>query len=212
MRRNGTATLTCAGAKAGVFILACAIAFGAGVSTGRTHHREKWTHYVNARWGFCVDYPAAWKATEAADKSGVTLHPRPGENSSHGPYISVTGVSDQPDVDNANIVLDDSPPLDLEGNFARSLGSLREYDHASDIRVLENRKLEFQGYAALSTKFQYRDDPDATLRSSDIFWINKEYIIFTATLLGQPEQVRRLEPVYRDIITHRFQLVCPARR
>ncbi|MGH9689468.1 MAG: hypothetical protein ACRD5K_20580, partial [Candidatus Acidiferrales bacterium] len=197
---------------AGGFILACAIAFGAGVSAGNNHHREKWTRYVNARWGFCVDYPKDWKAEFGTDGSGIELHPYPAQDPSKATYISIGGLPDQPDVDNANIVLDDSPPLDLEGNLTRTLEGLREYNHASGIRVLQKRQLGFHGYNALSTKIGYRTPPNDTEWIDETLWINKEYIIFTATLLGQPEQVRRLEPVYRDIITHRFQLVCPARR
>jgi hypothetical protein len=86
----------------------------------------RWTHYRDARWGFCVDYPANWKASELPDGSGVTLYAYPGSDSSNGPYISISGLPDQPDVDNANIVLDDSPPLNLEGNFSRALDSLCE--------------------------------------------------------------------------------------
>ncbi|MGH9738919.1 MAG: hypothetical protein ACRD4X_10070 [Candidatus Acidiferrales bacterium] len=208
MGRNGTATLHGTRGKAGGFILACAIMFAASISAGNNRQPDEWTHYVNARWGFCVDYPASWRASEATDKLGVTLYPRPGESSRHGPYVSISGIPDQPDVDNANIVLDDSPPLDLEGNLTRRLSSLREYDHASDIRVLEKRKLAFQGYDALSTKFQYLEGPGASPWLSDTLWINKEYIIFTASLFGRPEQVRELEPAYQDMVKHRFRLVC----
>jgi hypothetical protein len=99
--------------------------------------------------------------------------------------------------------------------FARTLDNLREYGHASDIRVLEKRRLEFQGYDALKTKFVYQtggDQAAATQWADETFWINKEYVIFTAVLFGQPDQVRRLEAVYQDIVTHRFQLDCPAKR
>jgi hypothetical protein len=200
-------------------LIACAIALSyAGVSARGPVKAPKWTHYVNARWGFCVDYPAVWKASEPKDGSCIDLYPYPGENSGSTTYISISGVPDQPDIGNANIVLDDSPPLDLEGNFARTIESLREYDHASDIRVLEKRKLEFQGYDALRTKFLYRNraisqaGAGVTQWANETLWINKEYVIFTATLFGQPDQVRRLEPVYRDIVMHRFHLVCPAKR
>lgn len=193
-------------------ILACAIIVGATLPAAQARQRAKranWTRYTSTRWGFCVDYPAAWKASEPKDGSGVILYPRARADARNGPYISISGVPDQPqDSDNANIVFDDSPPLDLEGNLARSLDSLREYDHASQIRVLEKRKLEFQGYEALRTKVEYREGPDAAPRSSETLWINKEYIIFTASLFGRPEQVRELEPAYRDIVKHRFRLVC----
>jgi hypothetical protein len=197
-------------------ILACLIASGsAGVSAG-THRREAgWTHYANARWGFCVDYPARWKASVLKDGSGVTLYPDTSADPSSGPSVSISALPDLPDVDNANIVLDDSPVLDLDGNFARTLDNLREYGHASDIRVLEKRRLEFQGYDALKTKFVYQtggDQAAATQWADETFWINKEYVIFTAVLFGQPDQVRRFEPVYQDIVTHRFQLDCPAKR
>ena len=192
------------------------VAGAAGASAG-THRRQAgWTHYANARWGFCVDYPARWKAKALTDGSGVTLYPDTSADASSGPSVSISALPDLPDVDNANIVLDDSPVLDLEGNFARTLDNLREYGHASDIRVLEKRRLEFQGYDALRTKFVYQagsgDQAGATRWADETFWVNKEYVIFSAVLFGRPDQVRRLEPVYRDIVMHRFQLVCPAGR
>lgn len=190
-------------------ILAFAIVLRAtAISAGGTKQSAQWSHCRNARWGFCVDYPASWKASEAKDGSGIKLYPRANEKASSATYISIGGLPDQPDVGNANIVLDDSPPLDLEGNFMRALDGLREYDHATDIRVLEKRKLAFQGYGALSTKYEYRRGADATLWQSDTIWINKEYIIFTATLFGRPEELRNLEPVYQDIVKHHFRLVC----
>lgn len=192
------------------------VAGAAGVSASKNHPQARWTHYVNARWGFCVDYPARWKAHVLEDGSGVRLYRDKSADPSRGPSLSISALPDQPDVDNANIVLDDSPPLDLEGNFARTLESLRKYGHALDIRVLEKRQLEFQGYAALKTKFVYqagaRHQPAAAQWVDETLWVNKEYIIFTATLSGQSDKVRRLEPVYRDIVMHRFQLVCPAGR
>lgn len=197
-------------------ILACLIVAGAsGVSAGTHRRKAGWTHYANARWGFCVDYPARWKASALKDGSGVTLYPDPGAGSSSGPSISISALPDLPDVDNANIVLDDSPVLDLEGNFARTLENLRRYGHASDIRVLGKRRLEFQGYDALRTKFVYQTGGDragATRWADETFWINKEYVIFSAILFGHPDEIRRLAPVYRDIVMHRFQLVCPAKR
>jgi hypothetical protein len=198
--------------KARGWILGCAIVLAAGLSAANGRQRAAWTHYKNARWGFCVDYPAQWEAKELTDGSGVTLYPDRDADTSGGPYISVSGLPDQPDIDNANIVLDDSPPLNLDGNFTRALDSLREYDHASDIRVLAKRTLEFQGYDALRTSIRYRTAPKGRELADETFWINKEYIIFTATLLGPPAQVRKLESVYRDMVMHRFQLVCAAAR
>lgn len=183
-----------------------------GVAAGNQWPRAAWTHYVNARWGFCVDYPAAWRASEQSDGSGVTLYPKNGADSKSDSYISIAGVPDQPDFDNANVVLDDSPPMDLEGNVTRVLGNLREYGHATDIRVFEKRKLTFQGYGALSTKYQYRNGRDGSLWLSDTLWINKEYIIITASLLGRPGEVRDLEPLYQDIVKHRFRLECGGKR
>lgn len=197
-------------------VLACVLVAGAaGVSAGKNRPQAGWTHYVNARWGFCVDYPARWKDSVLKDGSGVTLYPDAGSGPSSGPSMSISALPDLPDVDNANIVLDDSPVLDLEGNFARTLDNLRQYGHASDIRVLEKRRLEFQGYDALRTKFVYQaggDQAAATQWADETFWINKEYVIFTAILFGHPDEVRRLEPVYRDIVMHRFQLACAAKR
>lgn len=194
-------------------VIACAIAVGAaGASAGNNQRRAEWTHYRNARWAFCVDYPAGWKATVLTDGSGVTLHPDPEADPGSRPYISISGLPDQPDVDNANVVLDDSPPLNLEGNFARSMESLREYERASDIRVLEKRKLEFQGFDALSTSIRYRTPGNGGELADETPWINKEYIIFTLTLLGRPRQVRELKPIYRDILRHRFNLECGAGR
>jgi len=199
--------------KRGGLAVLCAMVLGvATTGAGNRLNRKHWSHYRNTRWGFCVDYPADWKSSELQDGSGVTLYPRAHGNSTNGPYFSISGVPDQPDVDNANIVLDDSPPLDLDGNFARSLESLREYDHASDIRVLGNRRLKFQGFDALRTRIRYRTPPDRKELADDTFWVNKEYVIFTAILFGPSRQVRELEPVYRDIVMHRFQLVCPAGR
>ena len=163
---------------------------------------------MNARWGFCVDYPGSWKASEPPDGSGIDVYPYATEKPSSATYISIRGLPDQPTIDNANVVLDDSPPLNLEGKFTRTLGSLREYDHASDMRVIEKGKLEFQGYDARKTKLEYRGGPNATLWSSETLWVNNRYIIFTASLFGRPEQIRDLDPVYQDILKHRFQLVC----
>jgi hypothetical protein len=49
----------------------------------------------------------------------------------------------------------DSPPLDLKGNFAGMLQNLRECGHASDIRVVAKRAFEFQGFDALRTSILY---------------------------------------------------------
>jgi hypothetical protein len=152
--------------------------------------------------------PARWKAIALTDGSGVTLHPDAAADPGSGPYISISGLPDQPDVDNANIVLDDSPPLSLKGNFSRALESLREYDRASDIRVLEKRTLEFQGFDALNTSIRYRRAANSTELADDTLWINKEYIIFTAALIGRPRQVHELEPIYQEIVKHRFRLEC----
>jgi hypothetical protein len=193
--------------------LVCAIALSvATVAVGNRPNRRHWSHYANARWKFCVDYPSAWTATELQDGSGITLYPHADADSSSSPYLSISGVPDQPDVDNANIVFDDSPPLDLDGNFTRSLESLREYGHASGIRVLEKRPLKFQGFDALRTRIRYRTASNGEQLADDTFWINREYVIFTAVLFGTPRQVRALEPVYRDIVMQRFQLVCSAKR
>jgi hypothetical protein len=189
-------------------ILGCAIVLAAGLSVANGSQRAGWTHYKNARWGFCVEYPATWKASVLADGSGVMLYPSAAAKENSGPYVSISAVLDQPDFDNAGVVFDDSPPLDLKGNFARMLQNLRVYDHASDIRVLEKGTLEFQGYDALRTSIRYRAAPNGAELADDTFWINREYVIFTAILLGQPEQVREFEPVYREIVKHRFQLVC----
>ncbi len=199
-------------AKAHGLILACAVAVGGGFSVAKTGQLPGWTHYVNARWGFCIDYPSGWKGSEAKDGSGVMLYPYPSRGPNSGPYISISGTPDQPDVDNANVVLDDSPPLDLEGNFRRALENLRKYDHASDIRVLERRTLEFQGYEALSTKFLYETGSNATQVADETLWINREYIIFTATLWGTPRQVDALKAAYREIVEHRFKLICGGKR
>jgi hypothetical protein len=213
MRGKQPTTPTYATQKIGWSIFAFAVTLCASaISAGSAKRSAQWTRYANARWGFCVDYPASWKASEQADGSGVNLYPHPAEKSSGAAYISISGVPDQPDIDNANVVLDDSPPLDLEENLMRVLGNLREYDHASDIRVIDKRKLTFQSYQALSTKYQYRSGPGATPWLSDTLWINKEYVIFTASLLGRPEEVRELEPEYQEIVKHRFQLVCGGTR
>ena len=189
--------------------LVCAVALvTCGASSGNNRPAAAWTHYVNSRWGFCVDYPTPWKASPLTDGSGVTLYPPASTDPNRGPYISIGGLPDQPDIGNANIVLDDSPPLDLEGNFARTLETLHEYDHASEIRVLQKRKLQFQEYPALRTKFQYRTAPDGSQWLDESLWINKEYIIFTARIFGPPDEVRSLEPVYQEIVNHRFRLVC----
>jgi hypothetical protein len=199
------------GVRGRAAVIACVIVVDAiCVSAGNNRQRAEWMRYVNARWGFCVDYPAQWRATKLTDGSGVMLYPYPGADLKNGPYISINGLRDQPDVDNANVVLDDSPPLDLDGNFNRALDSLRQYDHASDIRVLEKRAFQFQGFAALSTSIQYRATPNGTDVANETLWINREYIIFTATLFGRPQQVRKLEPVYHDIVRHRFKLDCGA--
>jgi hypothetical protein len=212
--RAAAAGVPGAGARVRAGALGCAIALASvAMAAGSKPGRSGWKHYVNARWGFCVDYPKEWKAKFGTDGSGIELHPFPAEDPGRATYISIGGLPDQPqDIDNANIVLDDSPPLDLEGNFARTLGALREYDHASAIRVLEKRKLEFQGYDALETKYLYEAGPSATEWQDQTLWINKEYIIFTASLIGRPEQVRRLEPIYREMVMHRFRLACPAKR
>lgn len=204
-------------AKVHAAVMAFVVVVGAlGVSAAKNQPQVDWTHYVNARWGFCVDYPAQWKANVLGDGSGVRLYPDTSADPNRGPSVSISALPDQPDVDNANIVLDDSPPLDLEGNFARTLENVRMYDHASNVRVLEKRRLEFQGFEALKTKFVYwvgaRHRAGAVEWADETLWINKEYIIFTATLFGQPNEVRGLEPDYRDIVTHRFRLVCPAAR
>ena len=189
-------------------MLACAIALGAGFSAANQGPRVEWTHYANARWGFCVDYPSGWKAIALTDGSGVTLHPYAAADRGGGPYISISGLPDQPPVDNANIVLDDSPPLNLAGNFSRALDSLKQYDHASHIHVLEKRPLQFEGFDALSTSIRYRTATHGTDVANKTLWINKEYIIFTATLLGAPQEVHELEPMYHEIVKHRFRLEC----
>lgn len=194
-------------------MLACAIGLGAPTMAARNGpDRQEWTHYKNARWGFCVDYPAAWRASEPSDGSGVTLYPKNGADSKSDPYISITGVPDQPDFDNSNVVLDDSPPMDLEGNLARVLGNLRDYDHASDIRVLEKRKLTFQGFDALSTNVRYRTSTSGGDWTDETLWINDEYIIFAATVFGRPDEVSKLEPVYQEIVKRRFRLECNEKR
>lgn len=196
-------------------VLFCALVLGTcGLSpaNNRSQPQPAWTRYVNARWGFCVEYPTQWRAIPLSDGSGVTLYPRPSSDPASGPYLSISGLPDQPDIDNANIVLDDSPPPDLEGNFARSLENLRQYDHASEIRVLSKRKLGFQGYPALRTKFQYRTGTDEAPWAEETLWINKEYTIFTATLFGHQDELRRLNPVYEEILRHRFHLVCAANK
>lgn len=205
------ATLVGRRGKVCAAICACAIVLAAGATgANRGPQSASWTRYTNTRWGFCVDYPSRWNARVLTDGSGVTLYPYSGEDSSNGPYISITGLPDQPDVDNANIVLDDSPPLNLTGNFSRALDGLREYDHASDIRVLGKRTLQFQGFDALSTSIRYRMAPDGTEVANETLWINREYIIFTATLLASPQHVRDLEPAYQEIMQRRFKLDCGA--
>ncbi len=193
-----------------IFALVIVLGTAAMSATGQPRSAE-WTHYRNGRWAFCVDYPAQWEANELKDGSGVMLYPDRNADPDSGPYVSISAVLDQPDFDNSGVVFDDSPPPNLEGNFARMLQNLRVYDHASDIRVLEKRALEFQNFDALRTSIGYRTVNGADL-ADETLWINREYVIVTATLLGQPDRVRKLESVYRDIVMHRFQLVCPAKR
>ena len=193
--------------------LSWAIMLGAAcVSAGGNRRSNEWRHYGNARWGFCLDYPADWNADEAKDGFGASLHP-PASEHPGAAYISISAIPDEPqDLDNENVVLDDTPAPNLEQNFANELERLREYGHVSDIRVLEKRKLQFQGYEALRTKFYYRAEPNASRRSDETLWINKRYLIFAASLIGKPDEVRVLEPTYRQIVKHRLRLACGAGR
>lgn len=194
-----------------VSMLVCAIALSCiGASDANGRSPTTWTRFANAQWGFCVEYPSTWKAEALADGSGVNLYPFPTEEPSDATSIEISGLPNQPrDMDNPLIVYDDSPPLTLQENFKRFVRSLREYDHASDIHVRRKREATFQGNPALDTTVQYIAPPDQAHWVQKTLWVNKdEAIIFTASLVGRPEQVRELDPIYNEVVHHRFQLAC----
>jgi hypothetical protein len=185
------------------FVLSC---YAAGqTSTG------PWKNYRNPRWGFCLDYPADWKARFGTDDSGIGLVPPRGSGE-----LRIGGLPDQPrGLDNSATTIEElnhAPPMTLEQNFAVSLSALREYGHASDIVVLEKRALKFQGYRILDTTIEYRvgsEGASATWIERTTF-IDKDEVIFTADLKAPAGRFRQLEPVFNEITFHRMRLVCPA--
>ena len=193
-----------------VFVAACCPFVLSCYSGAGQTSTNPWKNYRNARWGFCLDYPAGWKASLGTDGSGIGLVPPRGSGE-----VRIGGLPDQPQgLDNSATTSDElnhAPPMTLEQNFAASLSALREYEHASDIVVLKKRVLKFQGYGALDTTIQYRagsEGASATWIERTTF-IDKDQVIFTADLKASPGRFRQLEPMFNEITFHRLKLVCP---
>lgn len=198
-----------------VSMLVCAIALSCtGALAGSGAARKPWAKFVNSRWSFCVEYPPTWKAVALTDGSGVNLYPFPKKDPNNATNIEISALPNQPrDMDNPLIVYDDSPPLTLQENFNLAVRSLREYDHASDTRVLRKREVTFHGYPALDTTVQYIAPPNEAHWVQKTLWVNKDdAVIFTASLVGSPAQVRDLDPIFKEIVHHRFRLVCGPRQ
>ena len=171
---------------------------------------SRFIHYRNARWGFCLKYPVTWKSIISRDNSGITLYP-PSQVTMHYKIsrIEIGGLPDQPqDIDNPAKVGGISSPLTLQQNFARSLKALREYGRAWRIRILKKQSMQFHGYPALATTIKYLIAPGPTQRIEKRLWVNKDNIIFTATLYTTPVKFRQILFVYNVLITHGFRLNC----
>lgn len=189
------------------FVLVCSVGFGNTRTPGRICK-----HYRNIRWGFCLDYPASWKARFGTDGSGILLVTR------RSGEVRIGGLPDQPqDLDDPSVSIDrlnHAPPTTLEQNFTWSLSALREYGHASDIEVLKKDAIKFHDYPALDTtiRFHERSDPALVTRIERTIFINKDDVIFTADLKVRQDRFRQLESVFTDIIFHRLKLDCASGR
>lgn len=179
---------------AGLVMLLLAVSYAP--QSGQT----KWKHYRNARWGFCLSYPAGWQTDEGFDKAGIAMYPPQNRPAGSESSISVGALPNNRLARGRFNTLDES--------FSDELDVLREQG-AAEIDVIEKKQVAVKGLVGLQTRIRYRE-PD-----TGVLWVEERIAIRTPDevihgfeLKCHPEEVAALEPVFNSIVFDRFTFEC----
>src|SRR5487761_1691846 len=195
-------------------VLMAGLTIGSSSGTpGNQAQKRNWRFYKNARWDFCIRYPATWKSIVPTDGSGIELYPQGSFKAERADYIEVGALPNQrQNIGNPSAIADNSSPLELGQIFARSLDGLREYQGASDIRVVKKLSVRYQGYSAQETVIRYHSRPRGTRWIQRTLWVNRDEVIFAVTLRARSTTYRELLPYFMQLVRHGLRITCPGSR
>jgi len=159
-----------------------------------------WKHYRNTQWRYCVSYPSRWLKGDAFDGAGLFVETGAKKFSKPLGEIDIAAILPS-DTAHAQTV---DLGHDLEAHFE----VLKRFERAERMEVLEQRRMQFLGYAAIFMKDRYYDPQERATWLEEMLLVDRKDSLFRLELECRADQAARFEPVFTQVVdTFRFDCI-----
>ncbi len=156
-------------------------------------------HYFNANYNFCIDYPNNWQTWEPFDRNAVALI-QPNVQGYPRTEITVGGRVNQPSEK------DETRGETLQEIWDSGAKALAEYGKATNVSVIEQKRISLVGYPALATTYEYTKNGQRW-REQEVIFLTRSSTVFELALTCHPGEVEKLTPVFDEVVRS-FKIQC----
>jgi len=185
----------------GVALISALVSFAPASSVPKQDRR--WKPYRNPSLGYCLAYPARWLRGDAFDGAGFYVE------TGLKRYSKPLG-----EIDLAPLMSSSEPAhpvtVSLIEGMQQHVDGLKTFERAQRMQLLEQKRMQIAGDAALLTKHRYYDPQDRSTWLDEVLIINHEQNLFRLELECRDDQLARFEAVFNRVVSS-FRFDCPAR-
>ncbi len=163
---------------------------------------SSWKRYHNQQWGYCVSYPSRWRKGDAFEGAGIFVEAGLKKHSRPTGEIDIGVLPDAPPAGSA-----EGAALTLVDDLQAHLDGLKKFERAERMEVLEKRRLDLFGSAALLTKDRYYDPLERSTWVDEIVFTHRKNALYRIELECRADQLERFEPVFTRLVGT-FQFDC----